>query len=212
MLRNINLEIAKGSRVGIIGATGSGKSTLVNILMGLLHPSDGKLSVDGLDLEPANILAWQSLISHVPQTIFLADATIAENIGFGIPFEEIDMIRVEKSAQQAQIAQTIEGWHDGYKTIVGERGVRLSGGQQQRIGIARALYRRAQIIFFDEATSALDNETEEAVIKTLEAMGHEITLFIIAHRLTTLTCCDLVLEVAEGVVGPVSAEKKKNFR
>jgi len=196
VLRNLNLQIAKGSRVGFVGVTGIGKSTLLDIVMGLLTPSEGMLLIDNTVVNPQNPRAWQAHISHVPQAIYLSDTSIAENIAFGAPAELIDLQRVKQAAQQAQIAQTIEGWRNGYETLVGERGVRLSGGQRQRIGIARALYKRANVIIFDEATSALDNDTEAAVMQAVETLGRDITILIIAHRLTTLKNCDQIVELA----------------
>jgi ATP-binding cassette subfamily B protein len=198
VLRHLNLEISKGSRVGFVGVTGSGKSTLLDLVMGLLTPTEGALLVDNTAITPQNTRAWQAHISHVPQAIFLSDTSIAENIAFGVPPDQIDLYRVKQAAEQAQIAQTIAGWRNGYDTLVGERGVRLSGGQRQRIGIARALYRRANIIIFDEATSALDNQTEAAVMQAVETLGRDITILIIAHRLTTLRNCDLIVELANG--------------
>jgi ABC-type bacteriocin/lantibiotic exporter with double-glycine peptidase domain len=198
VLQQLNLEIPKGSRVGFLGVTGSGKSTLLDLVMGLLTPTVGTILIDNTVIEPQNTRAWQAHISHVPQEIFLSDTCIAENIAFGVPPQRIELQRVKQAAQQAQIAQTIEGWRNGYDTLVGERGVRLSGGQRQRIGIARALYRRANVIIFDEATSALDNETEAAVMQAVETLGRDITILIIAHRLTTLRNCDCIVELANG--------------
>ncbi len=200
VLRNLNLQIKKGTRVGIIGITGSGKSTLFDILMGLLEPSDGQLFIDNTAIDEENRRAWYANIVHVPQAIFLADATIAENIAFGIPVEEIDRNRVREAAKMAQIAETIEGWEGQYDVIVGERGIRLSGGQRQRIAIARAFYKKANVIFFDEATSALDNETEQAVTDAIANIGKETTILIIAHRLTSLIGCDLIIELDNGKV------------
>jgi ABC-type multidrug transport system fused ATPase/permease subunit len=203
VLRHLNLEIPKGSRVGFVGVTGSGKSTLLDLVMSLLNPTEGSLFIDNLAIRPENTRAWQAHISHVPQAIFLSDTSIAENIALGVPPQQIDLHRVKQAAQQAQIAQTIEGWPRGYDTQVGERGVRLSGGQRQRIGIARALYRRANVIIFDEATSALDNETEAAVMQAVETLGRDITILIIAHRLTTLRNCDRIVELANGGIKAV---------
>ncbi len=200
VLRHLNLRIPKGSRLGFVGVTGSGKSTLLDIIMGLLTPTEGALLVDNTAVNPQNTRAWQVRISHVPQTIFLSDTSITENIAFGVPPELIDLRQVKQAAEQAQISQTIEGWSTGYDTLVGERGVRLSGGQRQRIGIARALYKRANVIIFDEATSALDGDTEAAVMGALETLGAEITVLIIAHRLTTLKHCDFIVELAGGSV------------
>jgi ATP-binding cassette subfamily B protein len=200
VLRNVDLTIAKGSRVGFIGTTGSGKSTLLDIVMGLLQPTDGSLEIDGRPVTPTSNRAWQAHIAHVPQAIFLADSTIEENIAFGVPKDQIDPERVRQAAQQAQIADIIETWPEQYKTFVGERGIRLSGGQRQRIGIARALYKQADVIIFDEATSALDNETELEVMQAIETLGDDVTVLIIAHRLTTLRMCSRVVELANGGV------------
>jgi ATP-binding cassette subfamily B protein len=166
--------------------------------MGLLHPEAGGLVVDGTPVSPTLTPAWQAHIAHVPQAIFLADVSIAENIAFGLPAHEIDHSRVRAAARQARIADTIESWPGGYDTLVGERGVRLSGGQRQRIGIARALYKRADVLIFDEATSALDSDTETAVMSAIEALDREVTLLMIAHRTTTLRNCDLIVELADG--------------
>jgi ABC-type multidrug transport system fused ATPase/permease subunit len=198
VLRQINLSIAKGSRVGFIGTTGSGKSTLLDIVMGLLQPTEGSLEIDGQTVSLVNHRAWQAHIAHVPQSIFLADSSIEENIAFGVPKDQIDIERVRQAARQAQIAESIESWPKQYQTFVGERGIRLSGGQRQRIGIARALYKQADVIIFDEATSALDNETEQAVMQSIECLSKNLTLLIIAHRLTTLKDCTMVVELGEG--------------
>jgi ABC-type multidrug transport system fused ATPase/permease subunit len=198
VLRDISLNISKGSRVGFIGTTGSGKSTLLDIVMGLLHPTEGKLEIDGLPITTSNHRAWQAHIAHVPQAIFLADSTIEENIAFGVPKEQIDHERVRQAAQQAQIADIIETWPKRYQTFVGERGIRLSGGQRQRIGIARALYKQADVIIFDEATSALDNSTEQAVMQAIEGLSDDLTILIIAHRLTTLKNCTHIIELSDG--------------
>jgi ATP-binding cassette, subfamily B, bacterial PglK len=198
VLNNLNLTIAKGSRIGFIGVTGSGKSTLLDIIMGLLQPTAGTIEIDALPLTEGNNRAWQAHVAHVPQAIFLADCTIEENIAFGIPKGKIDQIRVKQAARQAQIADIIESWPKKFQTYVGERGIRLSGGQRQRIGIARALYKQADVIIFDEATSALDNETEQAVMQAIESLGNELTILIIAHRLTTLKNCTQIVELADG--------------
>ena len=198
VLRNLDLSIPKGSRIGVVGTTGSGKSTLIDLLMGLIQPSEGALLVDDQVVNDANTLQWQSHIAHVPQAIYLSDASVAENIAFGVPLAEIDMARVRRAAERAQIDITIEGWHQGYQTLVGERGVRLSGGQRQRIGIARALYKQADVLIFDEATSALDTETEDAVMKAINQLGRDLTIIIVAHRLSTLSGCDLVVAIKSG--------------
>ena len=201
VLRDIDLVIPRGARVGFIGATGEGKSTLLDVLMGLLKPTTGEMLVDGTRVTDANVRTWQSYVAHVPQAIFLADSSVAENIAFGIPREEIDSDRVYAVAEQAQIARTIEGWPLGYQTHIGERGVRLSGGQRQRIGIARALYKHASVIVLDEATSALDGDTEMSVLAALDRMGRDVTFLFVAHRLTTLEGCSMVVEVVNGAIG-----------
>lgn len=198
VLQNLNLTIEKGSRIGFIGATGSGKSTLLDIIMGLLRPTHGEFTIDGQAVTSSNCRAWQTHIAHVPQAIFLADSTIEENIAFGLPQDQIDHRRVRSAAQQAQIADVIETWPLKYQTLIGERGVRLSGGQRQRIGIARALYKQADVIIFDEATSALDNETEQAVMQAIEGLSEELTVLIIAHRLSTLKNCTQIVELGNG--------------
>lgn len=198
VLSKLNISLPKGARIGFIGATGSGKSTLVDIIMGLLHPTEGYLMVDGQKIVDDNHRAWQRHIAHVPQAIFLSDATIAENIAFGLSHDEIDLERVKIAARQAQISETIESWSEQYDTLVGERGVKLSGGQRQRIGIARALYKQADVIIFDEATSALDNETEQAVMQAINSLGDNLTILIVAHRLTTLKNCTQIVELQNG--------------
>ncbi|WP_301102056.1 ABC transporter ATP-binding protein [Propionivibrio sp.] len=198
VLNMLDLTIAKGCRIGFVGTTGSGKSTLLDIVMGLLQPNEGTLEIDGQPITVHNHRAWQAHIAHVPQAIFLADSTIEENIAFGVPKNQIDPERVRQAAHQAQIADTIETWNRQYQTVVGERGVRLSGGQRQRIGIARALYKQADVIIFDEATSALDNETEEAVMQAIECLSEDLTVLIIAHRLTTLKNCTQIVELGDG--------------
>ncbi len=200
VLKRVDLRVGKGARIGIVGTTGSGKSTLIDVLMGLLPPSEGVLEVDGVAVTPANVRAWQGHIAHVPQSIFLSDATVEENIAFGVPASLINRERVRQAARQAQLAPTIEGWSQGYQTRVGERGVMLSGGQRQRIGIARALYKQADVIVFDEATSALDNDTERAVMDAIEQLDARLTVFMIAHRLTSLRHCTQVIEVDGGVI------------
>ena len=200
VLKEIDLEIPKGSRIGFIGTTGSGKSTLLDIVMGLLEPTKGAVEVDGTPVTSSNRRSWQKHIAHVPQSIFLSDATIEENIALGVPKRKIDKERVWQAARQAQISNIIESWPKQYETVVGERGVRLSGGQRQRIGIARALYKLADVIIFDEATSALDNKTEAAVMQAIEELHEELTVLIIAHRLTTLRNCDMIVELENGSI------------
>lgn len=194
---SVSLTIPKGARVGLVGSTGSGKSTLLDLVMGLLAPTEGAVLVDGQSLKDERVRAWQRTIAHVPQSIYLADATVAENIAFGVPREAIDQQRLRHAAQQAQIAEFIESRPQGYDTPVGERGIRLSGGQRQRLGIARALYKRALVLVFDEATSALDNVTEQSVMDAIQGLT-TLTIVLIAHRLTTVRRCDVILEMEQG--------------
>jgi ABC-type multidrug transport system fused ATPase/permease subunit len=200
VVKDFSYSISKGSRIGFIGTTGSGKSTLLDILMGLLSPSSGTLAIDGLPVSPATTRSWQKHIAHVPQSIFLADTTVKENIAFGVPAELIDDQRVRVAAKRAQIADSIESWPQGYETMIGERGVRLSGGQRQRIGIARALYKDADVVVFDEATSALDSETERAVMDSIANLDKELTIIMVAHRLTTLSACSQIVELVGGKI------------
>jgi ATP-binding cassette subfamily B protein len=195
VIRNINLKIYKGSRIGIVGPTGSGKSTLLDLLMGIQEPTVGEISVDGVKIAANNVNSWRAQIAHVPQAIFLADRTILENIAFGVPKSEIDYDRVIEAAKKAQISDAIEGWKNRYETYVGERGIRLSGGQKQRIGLARALYKNANLIILDEATSALDYETEDLIMQTIDSLSEELTVVIVAHRLNTLKNCDQIILV-----------------
>ncbi|MEM7300503.1 MAG: ABC transporter ATP-binding protein [Pseudomonadota bacterium] len=200
VVETLNLSIKKGERVAFIGRTGSGKSTIMDLLMGLLSPTGGQISVDGVELAGEKRAGWQKHIAHVPQAIFLADATLAENIAFGIDPASIDMDRVKRAAEGANIAEFVEGLPTKYQTTVGERGVRLSGGQRQRIGIARALYKDADVLVFDEATSALDSETEASVMQAIEGLGRSLTIFIIAHRVTTVRFCDRIVRLERGKV------------
>jgi len=196
-IKNINVEIKKGDCIGIIGKTGSGKSTLIDIMMGLLNPTHGTLEVDGNVITSRNRRAWQSRIAHVPQNIYLSDSTIEENIAFGTPAEEIDISLVRRAAKSANIDSVINEWPLKYKTILGERGIRLSGGQRQRIGIARALYKRADVLFLDEATSSVDTSTETSIMKAIEELDYDVTLIIIAHRISTLKNCSRIFELTK---------------
>jgi ATP-binding cassette subfamily B protein len=180
VLDGLDLTIPKGARIGLVGGTGSGKSTTLDLLMGLLVPTEGEVMVDGQVVTGTLARAWQRSIAHVPQSIYLADTTMAENIAFGVPRPDIDMARVRDAAH------------------VGERGVRLSGGQRQRIGIARALYKRASVLVLDEATSALDNETERSVMQAIEGLQRNLTILLIAHRLSTVRHCDTIAELEHG--------------
>lgn len=200
VLEDFNLVIKKRSRIGIVGGTGSGKSTMLDLLMGLMQPTLGRILVDDIEVSGLRRRAWQRTIAHVPQSIYLADTSLSENIAFGVPREEIDIERVRQAARQAKIADFIESREQGYNALVGERGVRLSGGQRQRIGIARALYKRASVLVFDEATSALDNATEREVMNAIDELDGDLTIIIVAHRLTTVKSCDSIVELSKGRV------------
>lgn len=198
VLNNVNIQIAKGSRVGIVGATGGGKSTLLDILMGLLEPTKGRLTVDGVSVTPFNSRSWQMRLAHVPQFIYLSDGSIEENIAFGVPIKNIDRERVRAAARQAHLADLIETWPLNYRTLVGENGIRLSGGQRQRIGIARALYKKADVIILDEATSALDTDTEMSIMESINELSGDLTIIIVTHRPSTLRDCNAIYEVKNG--------------
>ena len=197
-LLDASFRIAKSERIGIIGKTGSGKSTLMDLLMGLLEPTSGEIRVDNVPLTSKALADWQAQIAHVPQSIYLSDSSIEANIAFGEEVARIDSDRVRWVAAQAELDEFIQSLPEGYDTVVGERGVRLSGGQRQRIGIARALYKGANVLIFDEATSALDSETETAVMESIARIGGDVTLILIAHRLTTLATCDKILRLERG--------------
>jgi ABC-type bacteriocin/lantibiotic exporter with double-glycine peptidase domain len=200
VLRQICITIHKGDRIGIVGTTGGGKSTLLDILMGLLHPTQGALLVDDVPITDSNCIAWRRNIAHVPQVIFLADATVAENIALGIPLKNINMARVREAARQAQVADVIESRHEGYLSRIGERGVKLSGGQRQRLGIARALYKKASVLVLDEATNALDTITEQGVMEAVRDLDPTLTLIIVSHRLSTLKDCNWIIRIENGQV------------
>ena len=195
-----NFSIDKGDRVGFMGPTGSGKSTTIDLLMGLLEPSSGQISVDKKPLIGKARLEWQKNIAHVPQDLYLIDATFTENIAFCVPPSEIDLERVKQAAKSAHIHDFIINSQDGYQGLVGERGIQLSGGQRQRIGIARALYKRTSVLVFDEATSALDSETEAAVMLSVGKIDRDITIIMIAHRLSTLKHCDRIYQLEHGKI------------
>ena len=200
VLAGLNLVIPKGARVGFVGSTGSGKSTTLDLLMGLLTPSAGQLLVDDQPISGSRLPAWQKSIAHVPQSIYLADATFAENIAFGVPLANIDRTLVKVAARQAHISKFIESRPGDYESLVGERGIRLSGGQRQRIGIARALYKQASVLVFDEATSALDSVTEQSVMEAIEGLNRDLTILMVAHRVTTVRHCDIIVELGRGGV------------
>ena len=199
ILKDFNLTIKKGEKIGIVGPSGSGKSTIANLLMGLLGPTSGHLIIDGKYIhdrkEIYNKEDWYRNISHVPQDIYLADCSIAENIAFGIPSKLIDNNKLMKVIKAAKILDLVNNVSDAYKMKVGERGIQLSGGQRQRIGIARALYKGGDILILDEATSSLDIDTESEIMKTVNNLGKDITILIITHRLNNLENCDRVIKI-----------------
>ncbi|MFP4271162.1 MAG: ABC transporter ATP-binding protein, partial [Alphaproteobacteria bacterium] len=198
-LAGLDLAIAANTTVGIVGATGAGKTTAVDVLLGLLEPDAGRLVVDGEPIGPHNRRAWQRAVGYVPQHIFLTDDTVAANIALGIPPEQVDMAAVERAARVAELHRFVMGeLPRGYATKVGERGVRLSGGQRQRIGIARALYHDPAVLVLDEATSALDNRTERAVMDAVHNLAHAKTIVMIAHRLSTVRACDRIVMLEHG--------------
>lgn len=200
-LRDLTLMIHKNENIGIAGTTGSGKSTLVDLILGLHRPQQGRILVDEVELTEGLVSGWRTGIGYVPQEIYLTDATIAANIAFGVPEEEIDEEQLRKAAEAAQIIAFIEAeLPDGFQTLVGERGVRLSGGQRQRIGLARALYHQPEMLVLDEATSALDLATEKAVMETIHSLQGHLTIVTIAHRLSTLERCDRILTLSGGRV------------
>jgi ATP-binding cassette, subfamily B, bacterial PglK len=194
VFKNLNFEIFKGSKIAITGASGCGKSTLLDLIMGLLEPTGGTILVDDFPLKE-NKSKWQSKIAHVPQNIYLTDASITENIAFGVPKEKIDLIAVKEAAKKAQIHDFIESRDFGYNEIVGERGIKLSGGQRQRIGIARALYKKVDLLILDEATSALDNETENSLMKVVDNLDKNLTIIMVAHRQSSLKNCNYFLDL-----------------
>lgn len=200
-LKNIDLTVPVGSAIGLVGGTGAGKTTLVDLTLGLLRPTEGQLEVDDTPITDKNLRQWQASLGYVPQDIFLVDATVAENIALGIPKTKIDHAKVEECARMAQVHEFIMNqMPQQYETEVGERGVRLSGGQRQRIGIARALYHDPAILVFDEATSALDNATEKAVMDAVNALSHDKTIIMIAHRLSTVKKCDQIVLLEQGAI------------
>jgi len=203
---NLNFNIAKGENIGIFGKTGSGKTTLINILMGILYPVKGNIYVDNQNIfnnKDTNVLnKWRNNISHVPQDVFLYDSNILENIAFCMPREEINIEKVIKAAKISHAHEFICKTNNGYETLVGEKGIKLSGGQKQRIGIARALYNDSDLIIFDESTSSLDFKTEKLVIESIfeNKSRDSLTTITIAHRLSTLRYCDKVIELNEGSI------------
>lgn len=198
VLETISLSIPSGACIGICGPSGSGKTTFMDICLGLLQPDSGEVLIDGTPLTPGNRPAWHRNIGYVPQSIYLIDGTIADNIAFATDPKSVDMDAVIAAAKMAQLHDFVVGTERLYDTMVGERGVRLSGGQRQRVAIARALYRNPDVLFFDEATSALDAESESLVVEAVQSLAHTKTIIIIAHRLTTLRHCDTIYELRKG--------------
>lgn len=205
VLKNVDLTIAHGTSVGIVGATGAGKTTLVDLILGLLKPDSGTICYGTLDIHE-DYAQWQQHIGYIPQTIYLVDDTIRSNVALGIETEQVDDAAVWRALENAQLADFVRSLEKGLDTVIGERGVRISGGQRQRIGIARALYYDPEILFFDEATSSLDNETESAVMESVNALGSRKTMIIVAHRLTTLRGCDKIFRVDEAGVAETRLE------
>lgn len=199
VLEHANMVIPVGKSIGIVGASGAGKTTAIDILLGLLPPQEGRVLVDGVDIQE-DYDGWLSHLGYIPQMIFMLDDTIRANVAFGIPAKEVDDAQVWKALEEAQLKEFVQSLPDGLDTTIGERGVRLSGGQRQRVGIARALYTDPELLIFDEATSALDNETEAAIMESINALHGRKTMVIIAHRLTTIEECDIVYRVENGQI------------
>lgn len=198
VLGGINLRISKGERIGIVGPTGGGKSTLLDIFLGLLHPTAGSLSVDGVEINAKNARGWQNLLGHVPQSLYLADKSIAENVATGVQKDLIVVKEIENALAQAELTDTVSELPEGVWTAVGEHGARLSGGQRQRIGLARAFYKEATVIIIDEGTSALDMETERAISDTLQRLPKDVTIITVAHRPAALKGCGRVFRLEDG--------------
>lgn len=200
ILDDVSLVVRKGSRVGLVGPSGSGKSTLVDVIMGLLTPKDGHVRVDDTKLDACGRNDWLDMISHVPQAIYIGDQSLCENIAFGVPADKIDHKKVERIIKKVQLSDVVAKLPEGIWTRVGESGAWLSGGERQRVGIARALYQERPLLILDEATSALDTNTESAITEVVNNLGDDLTLIIIAHRLSTLQSCDIIYELADGKI------------
>jgi ATP-binding cassette, subfamily B, bacterial PglK len=196
-LKNISFTLKRGESIALIGRSGAGKTTMVDLLLGLLDPEKGDIKVDGLSIYP-DLAAWQQIIGYVPQMIYLTEDTLARNVAFGVPDHLIDYQQLQNVIETAQLSELVEHLPQGIHTVVGERGMRLSGGQRQRVGIARALYHDRQILVFDEATAALDHETESLISEAIKSLGGHKTLIIIAHRLSTVEHCDRVYVMEQG--------------
>jgi ATP-binding cassette, subfamily B, bacterial PglK len=200
ILNNLSVDFQKNTTIGLVGSTGTGKTTLIDIILGLLHPISGKFDIDGLEITKDNVSLWQRNLSYVPQSIYLSDDSIQNNIAYSIPNSEIDIKRVHEVAKLAQLNQFVESLPEQYETIVGERGVRLSGGQRQRIGIARALYTDPQLLVLDEATSSLDGITENIIMDAVHNLSHKMTIIMIAHRLSSVKECDVIHMMQNGSI------------
>ena len=206
LFEDVNFSFPKGSCIGLVGESGSGKSAFVDILMGLIEPSKGEVVIDGKKITNSNVTSWWKKISHVPQNVYLLDDTILENIVFGSSIEKSES-RAVIAAEKSELGNLLDGFEDGIETKIGERGSLLSGGQQQIIGIARALYREPQMLILDEATSALDTETEEKVIENIFTLNENMTIFMVTHRLSSLSRCDFVIKIEDGKMKTLA----KNF-
>ena len=216
-LKNINIKIPIGSYTGIVGATGSGKTTLIDIILGLLEPQDGKLEVDDKIINDNNRRAWQRSIGYVPQQIYLIDDTVRRNIAFGVDDVVIDEERLKVVIRMANLENVVDELPQGLDTVLGEQGIRISGGQRQRIGIARALYHDPEVIVFDEATSALDSEAENEISQAIQGLAQEKTLIIIAHRLSTVRMCEKLIFLNRGRITDIGTfdelmEKNSDFQ
>lgn len=209
VLNGVNLTITKGQSIALIGPTGAGKSTLVDVLLGLLIPQSGNIMMDQQDIASIPDI-WAKTVGYVPQTVFLCDASILENVAFGEAKDKIDVARVKDALKRADILDFVESLEDGLNTEVGDRGVRLSGGQRQRIAIARALYHNPEILVLDEATSALDNDTESVIMEAIDSLHGQVTMIIVAHRLTTVRNCDVIYEVKDGGIS-IKDKSEINF-
>ena len=206
VLDKVKLSIPKGAYIGLVGTTGAGKSTLINILLGILPPDEGEVLVDGQDIN-VDLKAWQRTIGYVPQDLFLLDDSISRNVALGISDEKIDEERVKEALQKAQLLDFVNSLPDGMDTHAGERGVRLSGGQKQRISIARALYRNPQVLVLDEATASLDHDKEKEFLDAILGLKNQVTIISVAHRATTLRDCDSTYRVRGGLLGSLSSKQ-----